>query len=97
MSKEKSARTEPNSPTQLLELGLKLSGSGQAKEAEEAFRAAVAQKPDFAEAWCNLGLVLNKVGALTRLRKHTGQQSSINMAVLKRGVTWLICSTSRIV
>ncbi len=62
MSKEKSARTEPNSPTQLLELGLKLSGSGQAKEAEEAFRAAVAQKPDFAEAWCNLGLVLNKAG-----------------------------------
>ena len=55
------------------EQGLALSGQGKLDEAITEYRAAIRRKPDFAEAYCNLGNSLEKQGdyaaALDMLRK----------------------------
>lgn len=57
-------------------LGVNLSNLQRTSEAEQAYRAAIAQKPDFIEAHLNLGTLLEKLGrqeeALDLWRKVPG-------------------------
>jgi predicted O-linked N-acetylglucosamine transferase (SPINDLY family) len=41
-------------------LGVTLSNLGRVTEAEQAYRAAIAQNPEFAQAWFNLGTLLER-------------------------------------
>jgi predicted O-linked N-acetylglucosamine transferase (SPINDLY family) len=43
-------------------LGVTLSNLGELAEAETAYRAAIALKPDFVQAWFNLGTVMERLG-----------------------------------
>lgn len=45
-------------------LALQLLAGGDAAGAEQAYRAAVAARPDFASAWLNLGLLLQSTGRM---------------------------------
>ena len=49
-------------PILLYNLGVLLSQNGLQAEAEEAYRSAIFQKPDFVQAWFNLGSTVESLG-----------------------------------
>ena len=56
---DRAVKAAPGRPLYRFNHGLALSRAGQAKAAIEAYRQAVRLKPDFADAWNNLGLLLH--------------------------------------
>ena len=56
------SNTSPASHVIQFNLGVTLSQSERLAEAEAVYRAAILQKPDFSQAWFNLGAVVERLG-----------------------------------
>src|SRR5262249_14590216 len=61
-----SVQFNPLDPHGWFQLGVACARSARSRDAEENFRAAIILKPDFAEAYANLGVTANAAPALRR-------------------------------
>jgi len=74
-----SLQLRPNHPESLMAAGLAFFSKGLNAEAINLYQRAIQVKPDFTEAYCNLGVALERSTELTNRRPRSEQALRLNL------------------